>query len=115
MLSYWPVPMVGMLEVLALSEISGVSIPFMQKPRVALSLAKCFPWDAPNHRSLMLWFLATENPKKYREKFDAWIKTRKADMLLLEHKYNEVKDNVKDGNYLTGVLDWFIQNEIRKH
>src|SRR3990167_410087 len=95
MLSYWPVPMVCMLEVLALSEISGVSIPFMQKPRVALSLAKCFPWDKPNHRSLCLWFLATINPKKYRDKFDAWIRTRDADMLLLNHKYEEVKDNVK--------------------
>ena len=114
MLSYWPVPMVGMLEVLALSEISGVSITFMQKPRVALSLAKCFPWDKPNHRSLCLWFLATINPRKYRDKFDAWIKTRDADMLLLEQKYNSIKDNIKDSNYLTDILDKLIGDELRK-
>ena len=114
MFSYFPIPMNGMLEVLALSEISGVSIPFMQKPRVSLSLAKCFPWDKANHRSLFLWFLSTINPKKYKDKFDAWIMTRGSDMLLLNHKYDAVKDNVKDSDYLTGMLDKLIGDELRK-
>lgn len=112
MLAYWPLPMNGMLEVLALSEMSTINVPFMQRPRIALSLSKMMPWDNPIHRSLLLWFLQSVN-KKYKKLFDSFIRTRDCDLSELERKYNEVEDDIKHQDYLTSTLNYLIALEIR--